>query len=86
MKTNDLQRKTRRIRPESLLAWQTWVRKMTDANIRKISSSLSSRGTMLLSLRALIGYLALNEVPTALNQVFIAMICQERLPALFVLS
>ncbi len=26
-KTNDLRRKTRRIRPESLLAWRTWARK-----------------------------------------------------------
>ena len=43
-------------------------------------------GTVLLSSRAPIGYLAIAEVPTAVNQGFIAMICRKRLPALYVLS
>ena len=36
--------------------------------------------------RAPIGYLAFTEVPTAVNQGFIAMICRKRLPAMYVLS
>jgi len=61
-------------------------RRITDAGLRKISSGLLPRGTVLLSSRAPIGYLAIAEVPTAVNQGFIAMICQKRLPALYVLS
>ena len=61
-------------------------RKITDAGVRKISSGLLPRGTVLLSSRAPIGYLAITEVPTAVNQGFIAMICRKRLPALYALS
>ena len=61
-------------------------RKITDAGAQKISSGLLPPGTVLLSSRAPIGYLAITEVPTAVNQGFIAMICQKRLPALYVLS
>ena len=61
-------------------------RKVTDAGVRKISSGLLPRGTVLLSSRAPIGYLAITEVPTAVNQGFIAMICRKRLPAPYVLS
>ena len=61
-------------------------RKITDAGVRKISSGLLPRGTVLLSSRAPIGYLAITEVPTAVNQGFIAMICRKRLSALYVLS
>ena len=52
----------------------------------KVSSGLLPPGTVLLSSRAPIGYLAITEVPTAINQGFIAMICRKRLPALYVLS
>ena len=61
-------------------------RKITDAGVQKISSGLLPAGTVLLSSRAPIGYLAIAEVPTAVNQGFIAMICRKRLPALYVLS
>ncbi len=61
-------------------------RKITDAGVRKVSSGLLPLGTVLLSSRAPIGYLAITEVPTAVNQEFIAMICRKRLPALYVLS
>ena len=61
-------------------------RKITDAGTHKISSGLLPPGTVLLSSRAPIGYLAITEVPTAVNQGFIAMICRKRLPALYVLS
>ncbi len=60
-------------------------RKVTDAGVEKISSGLLPIGTVLLSSRAPIGYLAIASVPTAVNQGFIAMICRKRLSNLFVL-
>ena len=48
-------------------------RKVTDAGLNKISSGLLPSGTLLLSSRAPIGYLAISEVPVAINQGFIAM-------------
>jgi len=60
-------------------------RKITDAGLEKISSGLLSVGTVLLSSRAPIGYLAIAEVPTAINQGFIAMKCDGALPNVYVL-
>ncbi len=60
-------------------------RKITDAAIAKISSGLLPVGTVLLSSRAPIGYLAIAEVATAINQGFIAMKCDGALPNVFVL-
>ena len=60
-------------------------RKITDAGVKKISSGLLPIGTVLLSSRAPIGYTAIAEVPTAVNQGFIAMVCKRRLPNLYVL-
>ena len=60
-------------------------RKITDAGLRKISSRTLPVGTVLLSSRAPIGYLAIAEIPTAVNQGFIAMRCERRLPNLYVL-
>ncbi|MGI2325429.1 MULTISPECIES: restriction endonuclease subunit S [unclassified Methylococcus] len=60
-------------------------RKITDAGLAKISSCLLSVGTVLFSSRAPIGYLAIAEVPTAINQGFIAMKCDGTLPNVFVL-
>ena len=48
-------------------------RKVTDAGLTQISSGLLPRGTVLLSSRAPIGYLAIAEIPVAVNQGFIAM-------------
>ena len=48
-------------------------RKITDAGLGNIGSGLLPRGTLLLSSRAPIGYLAISEVPVAINQGFIAM-------------
>ena len=48
-------------------------RKVTEAGLNKISSGLLPSGTLLLSSRAPIGYLAISEVPVAINQGFIAM-------------
>ena len=61
------------------------TRKITDAGLRKISSRTLPVGTVLLSSRAPIGYLAIAEIPTAVNQGFIAMRCERRLPNLYVL-
>ena len=60
-------------------------RRITDAGLGKISSGLLPVGTVLLSSRAPIGYLAIAEVPTAINQGFIAMKCDGVLPNVFVL-
>ena len=60
-------------------------RKITDAGLAKISSGLLPVGTVLLSSRAPIGYLAIAEVPTAINQGFIAMKCNGVLSNVFVL-
>ena len=60
-------------------------RKITDKGLKEISSGLLPIGTVLLSSRAPIGYLAIAEVPTAINQGFIAMVCEQRLPNLYVL-
>ena len=61
-------------------------RKITDAGLARISSGLLPVGTVLLSSRAPIGYLAIAEVPTAINQGFIAMKCDGILPNTFVLQ
>ena len=51
------------------------ARRLTDAGIARISSGLLPSGTVVLSSRAPIGYLALTEMPTAINQGIIAMAC-----------
>lgn len=48
-------------------------RKITDAGLSQISSGLLPTGTVLLSSRAPIGYLAIAEIPVAINQGFIGM-------------
>ena len=47
--------------------------KITDAGLQKISSRLLPVGTVLLSSRAPIGYLAITQIPLAINQGFIAL-------------
>ncbi len=61
-------------------------RKITEAGLRGISSGLLPAGTVLLSSRAPIGYLAISEVPVAINQGYIAMVCDGLLPNLYVLN
>jgi type I restriction enzyme S subunit len=48
-------------------------RKITDLGLKKISSGLLPTGTVLLSSRAPVGYLALATEPTAINQGYIAL-------------
>jgi type I restriction enzyme S subunit len=61
-------------------------RKLTDAGIAKISSGLLPAGTLLLSSRAPVGYLAIAAMPVAINQGFIAMKCNERASNYFMLN
>jgi type I restriction enzyme S subunit len=60
-------------------------RHVTDAGLSQISSGLLPAGTVLLSSRAPIGYLAVGEVPVAINQGFIAMKPKADVPNLFLL-
>jgi type I restriction enzyme, S subunit len=64
--------------PKDLSALKTPVlldteRRISDAGLRQISSGLLPAGTVLMSSRAPIGYLAIAEIPVAINQGFIAM-------------
>jgi type I restriction enzyme S subunit len=60
-------------------------RRVTDAGVNQISSGLLPPGTVLLSSRAPIGYLAIAEVPVAINQGFIAMKARKGISNLFLL-
>jgi len=51
----------------------TTERTITDAGVARIGSGLLPAGTLLMSSRAPIGYLAISAVPVAINQGFIAM-------------
>jgi type I restriction enzyme, S subunit len=61
-------------------------RKLTDAGIAKISSGLLPAGTLLLSSRAPVGYLAISAIDVAINQGFIAMKCNDRASKYFMLN
>src|SRR5581483_4281526 len=61
-------------------------RKITDAGLDKISSGLLPAGTLLMSSRAPVGYLAIASMPVAINQGFIAMKCNERASNFFMLN
>lgn len=60
-------------------------RRISPAGLARISSGLLPAGTLLMSSRAPIGYLAISQVPTAINQGYIAMPPGGRLPPLFML-
>jgi type I restriction enzyme S subunit len=61
-------------------------RKLTEDGIAKISSGLLPAGTLLLSSRAPVGYLAIAAMPVAINQGFIALKCNERASNFFMLN
>ena len=61
-------------------------RELTDAGIAKISSGLLPAGTLLMSSRAPVGYLAISAIPVAINQGFIAMKCNESASNYFMLN
>lgn len=58
-------------------------RRISQSGLQEISSGLLSQGTVLLSSRAPIGYLAVTEIPVAVNQGIIALICDGELPNLY---
>lgn len=60
-------------------------RHITDAGVNKISSRQLPHGTVLMSSRAPIGYLAIVEVPVSVNQGIIAMVCDGQLPNHYIL-
>ena len=49
-------------------------RKITEEGLEKISSGLLPTGTILLSSRAPVGYLAISDIPLAINQGYIAIL------------
>jgi len=49
-------------------------RKITEEGLKKISSGLLPIGTVLLSSRAPVGYLAISDIPVAINQGYIAIL------------
>ena len=55
-------------------------RKITPLGLAEIGSGLLPKGTVLLSSRAPIGYLAITDLPVAINQGYIAMICDDGIP------
>lgn len=75
--------------PKDLSSLQNQVlleteRKITEEGLSQISSGILPVGTVLLSSRAPIGYTAITQVPLAINQGFIAMVCQKCLSNTFV--
>ncbi len=60
-------------------------RQITDAGLSQVGSGLLPKGTVLLSSRAPIGYLAVAELPVAINQGFIAMVAKADASNLFLL-
>lgn len=64
----------------SPVLWRT-ERKISDEGLESISSGLLPKGTVLLSSRAPIGYLAIAALPLAVNQGFIALVPNGRVPS-----
>src|SRR5690625_545900 len=59
-------------------------RKITEAGLKKISSGLLPKGTLLMSSRAPVGVLAFSEVPIAINQGYIAILDDRGISTEFV--
>ncbi|MDI9244542.1 restriction endonuclease subunit S [Marinobacter sp. CHS3-4] len=61
-------------------------RHLTDTGIRKISSGQLPQGTVLMSSRAPIGYLAISDIPVSVNQGIIAMLPNQNYGPVYLLS
>lgn len=61
-------------------------RYITELGLNQISSGLLPEGTVLLSSRAPIGYFAITEIPIAINQGLIALVCDGELPNHYILQ
>ena len=60
-------------------------RKITDSGMQRISSRQLPAGTVLMSSRAPVGYLAISAIPISINQGFIAIVCNKSIPNSYVL-
>jgi len=60
-------------------------RRISTAGLSRIGSGLLPKGTLLMSSRAPIGYLAITQMPVAINQGYIAMLPGAKLPPLYLL-
>ncbi|MCG7882594.1 MAG: restriction endonuclease subunit S [Candidatus Thiodiazotropha endolucinida] len=60
------------------------ARKITAEGVSKISSGQLPIGTVLMSSRAPVGYLAIASVPVSINQGFIAIVCNKAFPNSYV--
>jgi len=60
------------------------LRKISHKGLEKISSGLLPKGTLLLSSRAPVGYLAFAEIPLAINQGYIAIIDDKGFSNIFI--
>jgi len=58
-------------------------RKITEKGLAQIGSGLLPTGTVLLSSRAPIGYLAISDIPISINQGYIAIVCDKRVSNCF---
>jgi type I restriction enzyme S subunit len=58
-------------------------RQLSAKGVSNVSSGLLPKGTLLLSSRAPIGYLAIAQIPLAINQGYIAMLPSSQLPPLY---
>ena len=61
-------------------------RQITKEGLAKISSGLLPVGTVLMSSRAPVGYLAITKIPVAINQGYIAMKCEKTLSSEYVVQ
>lgn len=61
-------------------------KKITSKGVEQISSRILPVGSVLLSSRAPIGYIAMTTIPVAINQGFIAIICNKKIPNYFVIN
>lgn len=60
-------------------------RHLTDAGVQKISSGQLPKGTVLMSSRAPIGYLAISDIPVSINQGIIAMLPNQHYGPVYLL-
>ena len=61
-------------------------KKITEAGLKKISSGLLPKGTLLFSSRAPIGYIALSDIEVAINQGYIAFLSDAPLSNYFMFN
>tara|TARA_R110000868_G_scaffold17813_6_gene77762 strand:+ start:444 stop:1928 length:1485 start_codon:yes stop_codon:yes gene_type:complete len=77
--------------PKDMSQLTSWVlmdteRHLTDAGVNKISSGQLPKGTVLMSSRAPIGYLAISDVPVSVNQGVIALLPNAAFGPLYLLN